>query len=80
MMIKILKKIAPPDPRSWLRHWLPQCASCPADDSMREVPSRDHHFSHVLGEMNVTLDDVACLTHLQIEGQMLSHGKKMSKH
>jgi hypothetical protein len=30
--------------------------------------------------MAVTLDDVACLTHLQIEGRMLSHGKKMSRH
>jgi len=34
----------------------------------------------VLGEMTVTLDDVACLMHLQIDGRMLSHGKKMLKH
>ncbi|RHN45110.1 hypothetical protein MtrunA17_Chr7g0226741 [Medicago truncatula] len=33
-----------------------------------------------LGEMTVTLDDVACLMHLQIEGRMLSHGKKMLRH
>jgi hypothetical protein len=38
------------------------------------------HFHMVLGEMIVTLDDVARLTHLQIEGQMLSHGKKMLRH
>jgi len=31
----------------------------------------------VLGEMTVTLDDVVFLMHLQIEGRMLSHGKKM---
>jgi len=47
---------------------------------MREVASRDYHFSHALGDMTVTLDDVACLTHLQIEGRMLSHGKKMLRH
>jgi len=34
----------------------------------------------VLGEMTVTLGDVACLMHLQIEGQMLSHPKKMLRH
>jgi len=28
----------------------------------------------------VTLDDAACLTHLQIEGRMLSHGKKTLRH
>ncbi|XP_039687613.1 protein MAINTENANCE OF MERISTEMS-like [Medicago truncatula] len=33
-----------------------------------------------MGEMTVTLDDVACLTHLPIEGRMLAHGKKMPKH
>jgi len=37
-------------------------------------------FHILLGEMTVTLDDVACLTHLQIEGRMLSHGKKMLRH
>nr|ABN09180.1 IMP dehydrogenase/GMP reductase, putative [Medicago truncatula] len=37
-------------------------------------------FHMLLGEMIVTLDDVACLTHLQIEGRMLSHGNKMPKH
>jgi len=37
-------------------------------------------FHMPLGEMTVTLDDVACLTHLQIEGRMLSHGKKMLRH
>ena len=47
---------------------------------MREVASRDYHFSHALGDMTVTLDDVACLTHLQIEGRMVSHGKKMLRH
>jgi len=36
-------------------------------------------FHMVLGEMAVTLDDVACLTHLSIEGWMLSHPKKMSR-
>ena len=30
--------------------------------------------------MIVTLDDVTCLTHLQIEGRMLCHGKKMLRH
>ena len=33
----------------------------------------------VLGEMIVTLDDVACLTHLPVKGRMLSHPKKMSQ-
>jgi len=37
-------------------------------------------FHMSLGEMIMTLDDVAYLTHLQIEGQMLSHGKKMLRH
>ena len=37
-------------------------------------------FHMPLGEMTVTLDDVACLKHLQIEGRMLSHGKKMLRH
>jgi len=37
-------------------------------------------FHMPLGEMTVTLDDVACLTHLQIEGRMLSHEKKMLRH
>jgi len=37
-------------------------------------------FHMPLGEMTVTLDDVACLMHLQIEGRMLSHGKKMLRH
>jgi len=37
-------------------------------------------FHMPLREMTVTLDDVACLTHLQIEGRMLSHGKKMLRH
>lgn len=37
-------------------------------------------FHMPLGEMTVTLDDVACLMHLHIEGRMLSHGKKMPKH
>ena len=32
-----------------------------------------------LGEMTVTLDDVACLLHIPIEGRMLSHPKKMSR-
>jgi len=37
--------------------------------------------SHMpLGEMTVTLDDVVRLTHLQIEGRMLSNGKKMLRH
>ena len=31
-------------------------------------------FHMPLGEMTVTLDDVECLMHLQIEGRMLSHG------
>ena len=38
------------------------------------------NFHMVLGEMIVTLDDVACLMHLQIDGRMLSHEKKMLKH
>jgi hypothetical protein len=33
------------------------------------------NFHMVLGEMTVTLDDVACLMHLPIEGRMLSHPK-----
>jgi len=37
-------------------------------------------FHMVLGEMIVTLDDVACLTHHPIEGRMLSHGKKILRH
>ena len=37
-------------------------------------------FHMVLGEMIATLDDVACLMHLQIEGRMLSHGKKKLRH
>jgi len=37
-------------------------------------------FHMPLGEMTVTLDDVACLMHLHIEGQMLSHPTKMLKH
>jgi len=38
-----------------------------------------NNFHMVLGEMTVTLDDVACLMHLPIEGRMLSHPKKMSR-
>jgi len=38
------------------------------------------NFHMVLGEMTVTLVDVACLMHLQIEGRMLRHRKKMLKH
>jgi len=38
------------------------------------------NFHMVLGEMIVTLDDVACLMHLRIEGRMLSHGKTMLRH
>ncbi|XP_024628876.1 protein MAINTENANCE OF MERISTEMS-like [Medicago truncatula] len=37
-------------------------------------------FHMPLGEMTVTLDDVASLMLLQIEGRMLSHGKKMLRH
>ncbi|XP_039688062.1 protein MAINTENANCE OF MERISTEMS-like [Medicago truncatula] len=37
-------------------------------------------FHMPMGEMTVTLDDVACLMHLPIEGRMLAHGKKMPKH
>ncbi|XP_039690598.1 protein MAIN-LIKE 1-like [Medicago truncatula] len=37
-------------------------------------------FHMPMGEMTVTLDDVACLTHLPIEGRMLAHGKKMPKY
>jgi hypothetical protein len=37
-------------------------------------------FHMSLEEMTVTLDDVACLMHLQIEGRMLSHPKKMLRH
>ena len=37
-------------------------------------------FHMPLGEMTVTLDDVACLMHLLIEGRMLSHPKKMLRH
>jgi len=37
-------------------------------------------FHMSLGEMTVTLDDVVCLMHVQIEGRMLSHGKKMLRH
>jgi hypothetical protein len=39
--------------------------------------SETNTFHMVLGEMTVTLDDVACLMHLPIEGRMLSHPKKM---
>ena len=41
---------------------------------------KTNSFHMVLGEMTVTLDDVTCLMHLQIEGRMLSHGKKMLRH
>jgi hypothetical protein len=37
-------------------------------------------FHMPLGEMTVTLDDVASLMHLQIGGRMLSHPKKMLRH
>jgi hypothetical protein len=37
-------------------------------------------FHMPLGEMTVTLDDIASLMHLQIEGRMLSHQKKMLRH
>jgi hypothetical protein len=33
-------------------------------------------FHIPLGEMTVTLDDVASLMHIQIEGRMLSHGRR----
>jgi len=36
-------------------------------------------FHMPLGEINVTLDDVACLMHLPIERIMLSHPKKISR-
>ena len=42
--------------------------------------SETNTFHMPLGEMTVALDDVACLTHLRIEGRMLSHRKKMLKH
>ena len=35
-------------------------------------------FTCLWGEMTVTLDDVACLIHIPIEGRMFSHPKKMS--
>jgi len=33
-----------------------------------------------MGEMTVTLEDVACLMHVLIEGRMLGHRKKMLRH
>ena len=42
--------------------------------------SETNTFHMPLREMTVTLDDAACLTHLQIEGRMLSHGKKTLRH
>jgi len=36
-------------------------------------------FHFPVGDMTVTLDDVACLMHIPIEGRMLSHPKKMSR-
>jgi len=36
-------------------------------------------FHLLVGEMTITLDDVACLMHLPIEGRMLSHAKKVSR-
>jgi len=37
-------------------------------------------FHMPTGEMTVTLDDVACLMHVSIEGRILAHRKKMSRH
>jgi len=37
-------------------------------------------FHMPMGEMTVTLEDVACLMHVQIEGRMLGHRKKMLRH
>jgi len=37
-------------------------------------------FHMPVGEMTVTLEDVACLMHLPTEGRMLAHPKKMLKH
>ena len=36
-------------------------------------------FHLPVGEMTITLDGVACLLHIPIEGQMLSHPKKVSR-
>jgi len=36
-------------------------------------------FHMLVGEITVTLDNVACLLHLSVEGRMLSHPKKMSQ-
>jgi len=38
-----------------------------------------NNFHMPLGEMIVTLDDIACLLHIPIEGRMLSHPEKMSR-
>jgi len=36
-------------------------------------------FHLSIGEMSITLDDVACLLHIPIEGRMLDHPKKVSQ-
>jgi hypothetical protein len=36
-------------------------------------------FHLPVGEMSITLDDVACLLHIPIEGRMLDHPKKVSQ-
>ena len=36
-------------------------------------------FHLSVGEMSITLDDVACLMHIPIEGRMLDHRKKVSQ-
>jgi len=41
--------------------------------------TESNNFHMPLEEMNVTLDDVACLSHIPIEGRILSHPKKMSQ-
>ena len=38
-----------------------------------------NNFHLAVEEMTITLDDVACLLHIPIEGIMLSHPKKVSQ-
>lgn len=41
--------------------------------------SETSSFHMPTGEMTITLDDVACLLHVPVEGRMLSHRKKVSQ-
>ena len=70
---KILDLRRPHSNQQWF--WCPMRASGLHD--LIYTCYASFHLS--VGEMTITLDDVACLLHISIEGIMLSHPKKVSR-